>query len=64
MAKTPDTMLPALEGMMATLDETNTAPPPLPSQIEVDATTAELAYPMKQMLNACALIRRELESLD
>jgi uncharacterized membrane protein YccC len=64
MEKTPDSLRPALDGMIATLDENNAEPPPLPTQIEVDDTTAPLAYPMKQMLNASALIRRELASLD
>lgn len=61
---TPATLEQALLDIAATLDENDAAPPPLPAQVATEGDLAELAYPVKQMLRSCSLIRQELACLD
>jgi uncharacterized membrane protein YccC len=64
LKRVPDALDQALAAMEATLDQNNATPPALPSQLEAEGDAAALIYPMKQMLNACALIRQYLAVLN
>ncbi|WP_459617438.1 FUSC family protein [Bordetella sp. 2513F-2] len=63
LAATPEPVRRALEGMLDLLDEKQPAPADLPSQFDTEGELAALAYPLKQMLRASTMIRRELAGL-
>ncbi|OZI39136.1 hypothetical protein CEG14_06300 [Bordetella genomosp. 1] len=60
LPQTPAPMAEALAGMVQQLDPEAADPASLPSQFDTTGELATLAYPLKQMLRASALIRQEL----
>ncbi|MFJ1301166.1 FUSC family membrane protein [Pseudomonadota bacterium AL_CKDN230030165-1A_HGKHYDSX7] len=63
LPQTPAPMHEALNGMLQQLDPQAPDPGPLPAQFDTTGELATLAYPIKQMLRATALIRQELEAV-
>ncbi|VDL07397.1 Inner membrane protein YccS [Bordetella pertussis] len=58
---TPPAVQQALDAMMDLLDPARKPPPAaLPAQFDTEGEQAALAYPLKQMLRACVMIRQEL----
>ncbi|ETH03795.1 fusaric acid resistance protein-like protein, partial [Bordetella pertussis 2356847] len=57
---TPPAVQQALDAMMDLLDPARKPPAALPAQFDTEGEQAALAYPLKQMLRACVMIRQEL----
>ncbi|XNT70130.1 FUSC family membrane protein [Bordetella pertussis] len=59
---TPPAVQQALDAMMDLLDPARKPPAalPAPAQFDTEGEQAALAYPLKQMLRACVMIRQEL----
>ncbi|OZI46313.1 hypothetical protein CEK29_05410 [Bordetella genomosp. 5] len=63
LPQTPAPIQEALNGMVQQLDPQAPDPGQLPTQFDTTGELATLAYPIKQMLRATALIRQELEAV-
>ena len=63
-AETPAALEQSLEYMVRQLDDGTPAPAEPPAPYEAEGELASLAYPMKQMLRASDIIRRDLAGLD
>ncbi len=60
---TPPAVQQALDAMMDLLDPARKPPAALPAQFDTEGEQAALAYPLKQMLRACVMIRQELAGI-